>query len=97
MMDWARGGVLLMTRYELHLSLSHECSPFRRLTVILRGAPVRRDTTAVGGRRKKDTIDLENLIGVGPSEKRLKVNHATLLTEYVAFVPSIIVLLTIWP
>jgi len=25
-------------------------------------------------------IDLENLIGVGPSEKHLKVKHATLLT-----------------
>lgn len=54
-----------------------------RLTVILRGAPARRDTTAVGGRRKKDMIDLENLIGVGPSEKRLRVNHATLLTDLV--------------
>lgn len=63
MMDSARGGVLLTTR----------------LTVIPRGAPVRRDIVKIApaGQRRRVTIDLENPIGVG-SEKHLKPNYAIL-------------------
>lgn len=62
-MDSERGGVLLMTR----------------LTVIPRGAPVRRDTVKIApaGQRRRVTTDFENLIGVG-SEKHLKLKYATL-------------------
>jgi hypothetical protein len=52
---------------------------------------------ALVGQRRRVMIDLENPIGVG-SEKYLKLNYATLyLNEYVAFVLSIIMLLTIGP
>lgn len=63
MMHLARGGVLLMTR----------------LTVIPRGAPVRKDIVKIVpvGQRRRVMIDLENPIGVG-SEKHLNLNYATL-------------------
>lgn len=50
-----------------------------RLTVIPRGAPVRRDIVKIApaGQRRRVMIDLENPIGVG-SEKHLKLNYATL-------------------
>jgi len=72
---------------------------FGRPTVIPRGAPVRRDIVKIApaGQRRRVTIDLENLIGVG-NEKYLRLNYAILcLNEYVAFVLFIIMLLTIRP
>jgi hypothetical protein len=50
-----------------------------RPTVIPRGAPVRRDIVKIApaGQRRRVTIDLENLIGVG-NEKYLRLNYAIL-------------------
>jgi hypothetical protein len=63
MMRSARGDVLWMTR----------------LTVIPRGALVRRDIAKIAsaGQRRRVMTDLENPIGAG-SEKHLKLNYATL-------------------
>lgn len=52
---------------------------------------------ALAGQRRRVTIDLGNPIGV-ETAKHLRLNHATLyLNEYVAFVLSIIMWLTVWP